>query len=168
MTYDEYREKYGSRDHMLIRMSDSFPFFKEKLIVKNGEERVETNYHIADGNYSCYINFEPPEGSLAAEISWRPRFEDVFGIDHPVLVTNVGKEEFEIDLRNIHMQGSEYGPLERAGVLHPGEVFAIYPYEEAIVTLRIFNEIRVKQYLEGKMPGMLGQDEINRLLTGED
>ena len=95
MTHEEYRKKYGAEDHILIRISDSFPFFKEKLIIENGKERIETNYHIADGMFSRYTNYELPNGALSAETSWTPKFKAVHLKEEkrcPVLITNAGKE----------------------------------------------------------------------------
>ena len=49
MTYEEYETQYGTLDHILIQMTNSFPHFKEKIIVENGVKRRESNYHVADG-----------------------------------------------------------------------------------------------------------------------
>ncbi len=54
MTYREYRMKYGEIEHVLIRMTDSFPYFKEKVIMKNGIARVENNYHIVDMHFGHF------------------------------------------------------------------------------------------------------------------
>ena len=37
MTYEEYKAKYRNRDHVLIRMTDVFPFFIEKVFVIKGD-----------------------------------------------------------------------------------------------------------------------------------
>ena len=111
MQYKEYVENYGTMDHVLIRMVNSFPYFKEKKIVENGVERIATNYHVADGMFSTYINYEMDNG-LCAEISKGIRFEG--GVcNYPVLVTNVDAEPMYIR--------TESGFCD----LKPGEVLVI-------------------------------------------
>ena len=155
MTYEEYLKTYGKKDHILIRMTDSFPFFKEKYIVENGEERIETNYHIADGMFSCYINFELSKCSLAAEITGIPRFEINSGYRCPILITNVGEKSIEVNI----------GHLGDTGILNPNEVLGIFPKELAEETLKKFEEENYNRYITGK--GIISQDEINRLLGSE-
>ena len=155
MTYDNYKSKYSRKDHVLIRMTDSFPFFKEKYIVENGEEKIETNYHIANGVFSCYINYEMPKHPLAAEITGTITFELHDGYGCPVLITNVGNEPIEV---NIGTGGS-------SGTLHPGEVFGIYPRGAAMATQKIFEDERRKRFGSALENG-LTQAEINKLLNG--
>ena len=155
MTYEEYLKTYGKKDHILIRMTDSFPFFKEKYIVENGTERIATNYHIADGMFSCYINFELPKCPLSAEITGHPRFEMYDGYRCPILITNVGEKSIEVNI----------GYVGDTGILNPNEVLGIFPKELAEETLKKFEEENYNRYITGK--GIISQDEINRLLGSE-
>ena len=157
MTFTEYNTKYGSIDHALIRMTDSFPFFKEKVFIKNGRSRTESNYHIADGLYSTYINYEMPGGGISAEISGHPRFEISCNYDYPVFITNVDDNPFEV-----HFCGKpEWGEIL------PNEVLAIYPESLAKETYKKLDEDTYKRFVEGPKKGFLSQEEINRLLGGE-
>ncbi len=61
MTYEEYEQKYNNKDHILIRMTDSFPFFKEKYIIENGEERIETNFPTTTAMITMMKFSEAPE-----------------------------------------------------------------------------------------------------------
>lgn len=158
MTYREYRMKYGEIEHVLIRMTDSFPYFKEKVIMKNGIARVENNYHIADGLFSTYINFEMPDGGISAEISGCPRFETPRDYLYPVFITNVGDKSFDI-----HLNGeNEWGSIS------PDEVLAICPSEYSKETFKKFDEESIQRYSrsEGNI-GFISQEEINRLLSGK-
>ncbi|MCR5094855.1 MAG: hypothetical protein K6B72_12885, partial [Lachnospiraceae bacterium] len=159
--------RYGKKDHILIRMTDSFPFFKEKYILENGVERIETNYHIADGMFSRYTNYELPNGACSAETSGTPMFETVYLEPEnrcPVLITNVGTESFEISLSRVQMPDG-YQPVAATGMIHPDEVFGIYPPHEAMDTLKQFEEAVMKEFT-AKRENRITQDEINRLLGG--
>lgn len=158
MTYREYRMKYGEIEHVLIRMTDSFPYFKEKVIMKNGIARVENNYHIADGLFSTYINFEMPDGGISAEISGCPRFETPRDYLYPVFITNVGDKSFDIHLNGENGWGS----------ISPDEVLAICPSEYSKETFKKFDEESIQRYSrsEGNI-GFISQEEINRLLSGK-
>lgn len=153
MTYKEYKENFGTENHILIRMTDSFPFFKEKLVVENGEERIETTYHIANGMFSCYINYELPLGGLSAEISGTPRFEITARYPYPIFVTNVGNNAFEIRYDEI------------TGMIEPDEVLALYPEDLAGQTKAKFEEDLLRNY-GARLRNRLDQSEINRLLKG--
>lgn len=157
MTFREYRTKYGSVDHALIRMLDTFPFFKEKVFMKNGLAHIENNYHIADGLFSTYINFEMPENGISAEISGAPRFELNCKYDYPVFITNVGDNPLEVHF----CFKPEWGEIS------PDEVLAIYPEKLAAETYKKFEEEANKRFATGSMKGFLSQDEISRLLGGE-
>ena len=50
MKYEEYITKYENTDHVLIRMTDSFPYFKEKMVVKNGVSLVYRHFEEDLGN----------------------------------------------------------------------------------------------------------------------
>jgi hypothetical protein len=128
-------------------------YFKDKIVVENGIERVETNYHIVDGMTSTYINYELRNGDgVSAEISGIPRFEICRGSQYcPVFITNAGNESFEIKVGLIFE-------------LVPDEVLAIFPEELA-------GEIKEKHdaYIS-EIPisdRTLNQVEINKLLTGK-
>ncbi len=159
MTFDEYKNEYGKKDHILIRMTDSFPFFKEKYYYENGNERTETNHHITNGTYCCYINYELPDGKpLSAEVSGTPKFEIYDGYGRPIFVQNIGETSFDIRLDVITK------PFNCPGPINPGEVLAIYPEELADATKRIIKERTRKKYM---IEFCLSQDEINKLLNGE-
>ncbi len=149
MTYDEFYAKYSSEDHALLRLTDVFPFFDSKVIVDQGIKTEDKKYHIADGMFSTYINFEMPHGGLSAEISGTMRFEICLNTTYPVFITNVGKEplEFRID--------------DSIGEIKPKEVFAIYPEKLKAETCEELDE----QLFERVKP-KLTQDEIIRLLDG--
>ncbi len=167
MTHAEYEKRYGKMDHILIRMTDTFPFFKEKYIMENGAERIETNYHIADGMFSRYTNFELPNGSCSAETSGTPIFESVCLKPEnrcPVLVTNVGTEPFEISLSHVELPDG-YQPVTATGMIHPDEVLGIYPPHGAMDTLKQFEEAAMKEFA-GNRGDHITQGEINSLLGG--
>jgi|GEM_PF-6722992 len=153
MTYKEFVDNRFD-DYILIKMTNSFPFYIEKEICKNGERHVDKKYHIADGMCSRYINFEMPDNGISAEISVCPRFEITGRYDSPVYVMNAGEEGFDITVSG----------WITSGMLRPGEVLPIYPSELAEETRKAFEDIRVKEFLEGKR---LSQSEINRLLGGD-
>ena len=160
MTFEEYKTEYGNRNHILIRMTDTFPYFKEKYYYENGNERTETNYHIANGNYCCYINYELSDGrQLSAEVSGYPKFEIYDNYGCCIFVQNTGKTSFDIRLDMITKLNNFPGPIT------PGEVLAIYPEELADATNKILNERTRRKYLEEEFS--LTQDEINKLLNGE-
>ena len=165
MTYEEYWEKNKDKDHILIRMTDSFPFFKEKFIIENGKDRIDTNYHIADGLFSRYTNFELPNGALAAETSYTPIFESMYVEPErqcPIFITNIGEEAFEVSLRGIELP-REYEAGTATGLIHPNEVLAIFPKEAALATVQQFEKESVIKY-EGVT--WLSQKEIERILRG--
>ncbi len=157
MTYEEYQAKYGKQDHVLICLTDTPPYFKEKRIVKNGRERVETNYHIHDGMFSTYINYEMPDEmgmAVSAEISWSPRFEICGREDTLIFITNVSDEPIEVDLDLAGFEG-------RHGKVFKDEVFAIYPKVPAEETRSVFD-----QRAQKSGNGFISQAEIVRLLGG--
>ena len=153
MTYKEFVDN-RFEDYILIKMTDSFPYYIEKEICKNGERHADNKYHIADGMFSTYINYEMPDNGISAELSLRPRFEITGKYDSPVYVMNAGGEGFEITVLG----------WDTSGMLRPGEVLPIYPPELAEETRKAFEDIRVKEFLEGKK---LSQSEIIRLLGGD-
>ena len=153
MTYKEFVDKRFD-NYILIKMMDSFPFYTEKEICKNGERHADNKYHIADGVTSTYINFEMPDNGISAEVSSYPRFEITGRYDSPVYVMNAGGEGFDITVLG----------WDTSGMLSPGEVLPIYPPELAEETRKAFENIRLKEFLEGKW---LSQSEINRLLGGD-
>ena len=146
MTYQEYLDKYENVDHLLIRMTDEFPYFCEKRIIRNGQEHIETNYHIADGMFSTYINYEVDCG-LSARIDKTITFEGI--CDYPVFVTNVSDNKIELRID------------DSTGILEPGEVLAIRPDELKQETVNKFDVEMIKCFEEGKG---LRQSEINDLL----
>ncbi|MCR5237369.1 MAG: hypothetical protein K6E34_09250 [Lachnospiraceae bacterium] len=153
MTYQEYMEQYGNTDHYLIRMTDVFPFFAEKRIIKGGEERIEKNYHIANGNLITYINYEMDNQICAAvDHEMRIRFENGCG-DCPVLITNIGEEKLEI------LMGDQMGYLK------PNEVLGIFPDNLANNTMALFEEEGEKKCGE-EGTFKITQSEINHLLDG--
>ena len=156
MTYNEYLEKYSKSDHILIKMTDSFPFFKEKYIIENGVERIDTKYHIADGMFSSYINFELPGCPLAAEITGYPRFELNDGYSCPILITNVGDKPIEVGI----------GYFGNTGILNLNEVLGIFPKELADETMKKFEEDNYNKYIHRDR--FISQSEINRLLGGDE
>ena len=159
MTYEEYRQRYGKQDHVLICLTDTPPYFKEKRIVKNGTEWVETNYHIHNGTFSTYINYEMPdemEMVASAEISGSPRFEICGREDTLIFITNVSDEQIEVEL-----DPSLMGFEARPGKVFKGEVFAIYPKAPAEETRSIFEQRALKSE-----NGFISQAEIIRLLGG--
>ena len=144
MTNEEYHKKYDDVDHVLIRMTDSFPYFKEKVFHSNGRDIIDSSYHFADGVFSCYINFEMPDNGLSAEISGCPQFEITTDDPMPILITNIGTKPF--DARVV------FGSF---AAITPGAIFEIHP----------MNEI---ESLAKKTPlKYLSQDEMNRLLNGD-
>ena len=155
MKYNDFLKAMGTKDYILIRMTDSFPFFKEKVFVRNGRETIDRSYHIANGTFSTYINYEMPDNGISAEVSWNPRFEITGKYDCPVYVTNIGEYTFDIELDH------RMDLKKPTGSLAPGEVLAIYPEYLARETSEFFWE----EQSFGKTE-RLTQDEINRLLNG--
>ncbi len=68
----DFYEKNKDKDYIIIKLTDEFPYFKEKVFFISGKEKIEKNYHIADGMFSTYINYEMPDNGIAAEISIYP------------------------------------------------------------------------------------------------
>ena len=153
MNYNEYIARFDSRDHILIRMTDSFPYFKEKRIISHGLERIETNYHIADGMLATYVNFElPVPGALSALISvGHIRFEDCF-CDVPVLITNVSGSPIGIRLG------------DTIGKLNPNEVLGIHPADLKQETITLLERRFVTEYARE----YITQDQLNGFLVKLD
>ncbi len=147
MKYEEYSEKYENTDHILIRMTDYSPYFKEKMVVKNGIRRIDDDHCISYGLFSTYIGFEMPDDGIYAEISGHPRFEITWKYEYPVFITNVGEHSFEVSFCGKDVRGE----------IRPGEVLAICPDKLAEETFRQFERDFYKR--KG-----ISQDEINRLL----
>lgn len=147
MTTAEYERLFAGKDHILIRMTDSFPYFKEKYIVENGFGRTETNYHIADGMTSCYINFELHPVPLVAEVSRTPKFELQNGYSCPILITNVSDRPVYVSIGDLTPKGAKPPIIER-GWMQPGEVFGIYPYDIAKETLEIFKKAIMRAHID--------------------
>ena len=137
MTYEEYTARYDNVDHVLIRMKSDFPYFQEKRIVENGIERIEINYHVTNGMFSNYINYELPCG-LAALISQTIRFE-ISNCPTPIFITNVDAENIELYVENV------------IGILHPGEVLAIYPKELSQDTVTQFAGEQYERFRKYKL-----------------
>ena len=154
MTLQKYEETYSNKDHILIRLMDSFPYFDAKKIVENGVERIEKNYHIADGLFSCYINYELHPVPLAAEISNGAYFELCKGYSCPILITNVGENPVHVGFEKLGDNGD----------LYPKEVLAIYPEEAAEETHGLF---RVRQFKEHINKHFISQEEMDSLLRGD-
>lgn len=134
MTYEEYSAAFDNVDHLLIRMTDTFPYFKEKRIIRSGKEYIETNHHIAYGMYCTYINYEVDSG-LSAEIEKTIRFEGDHG-DTPILVTNSSDSPIEIRVGDM------------TGLLHPREVLGIFPQDLRQVTIDKFENDMIEDYLK--------------------
>lgn len=113
--------KNPPREYILIKLNNECPFFREKVFVKDESSRTETNYHIANGNFSSYINYEMPDNGISAEISGTIKFEVSGRYDCPVYVMNAGDEVLEYKISS----GICTMPLA------PGAVAPIYPYEMA-------------------------------------
>jgi len=148
MTYDEYTAQYDQIDHLLIRMKADYPYFQEKRIIENGIERIEKNYHVTNGMFANYINYEVPYG-LAALISQTIRFE-ISNCPTPIFITNVDAENIELYVENV------------IGILHPGEVLPIYPKELSIDTVRQFEGERYERYCELKLSQSVFYDLLGR------
>lgn len=152
MTFEEYKTKYGQQDHVLIKMTDHFPYFSEKVIVEDGKERIDSSYHVAVGTFCTYVNYEiHTGGSLVAEVEKLFTFVNHLSGNKSVFIINIGDEPFEIRLSN--------GQI--GGMLHPGEVLGIYPKALENNTQQQFDD----EYFNGDHK-MLSQSEINRLLSG--
>ena len=169
MTYEEFQNRTKDSDYILIKLTDHFPFFHEKVIKENGVERTETNYHIADGMFSTYVNFEMLNNGFSAEVSRGfVRFEIGGKHDWTVYVTNVGTENIEISVpEQSWMYHDEENPdnipeYHHRGTVAPGEVYAIYPDEAVKETVSKFYQELMNGYLN-----FLSQREINRLLSGK-
>ncbi len=152
MTFEEYKTKYGQLDHVLIKMTDHFPYFSEKVIVEDGKDKIDNSYHVAVGTYCTYVNYEiHTGGSLSAEVEKLFTFENYLSGDKSVFITNIGDEPFEIRL--------SHG--QTGGMLRPGVVLGIYPKVLENNTQQQFDE----EYFNSDHK-MLSQSEINWLLTG--
>ena len=162
MTYEEFQSRTEDRDYILIKMSDHFPFFQEKVFMQDGKKRVETNYHVADGMFSCYVNFEM--NGISVEVTGAVRFEISGSYDCPVYVTNIGTDSFEMRLPQQKWMFDEEGYCY-GGELLPGEVLAIYPEEGMRETAAGFHEEQVRKWQHRE--GFMHQSEINALLGGE-
>ena len=120
LQYDDFM-KNPPRDYILIKLNNECPFFREKVFVKDGESHTETNYHLANGYNSNYINYEMPDNGISAEISGPIRFAIIGKYDCPVYIMNAGNESLEYKIRS----GAYTMPLA------PGMITAIYPEELA-------------------------------------
>lgn len=92
--------KTAPRDYFLIKLNNEWPFFQEKIFVKDGKSHTETNYHLANGSFSTYINYEMPDNGVAAEISGPIRFEVNGNYDCPVFIMNSSDEPMEYMVRS--------------------------------------------------------------------
>ncbi len=120
LQYDDFLEN-PPRDYILIKLNNECPFFHEKIYVKDGTSRTETNYHLANGYNSNYINYEMPDNGISAEVSGPIRFEVNGKYDCPVYIVNAGKESLEYKIRS--------GAYTMS--LAPGMITAIYSEELA-------------------------------------
>lgn len=153
-SYDSFLRNMKDKDYILIKLKDEWPFFAEKVFVKDGKTRTESNYHIADGMFSTYINYEMPNNSISAEISGPIAFEISGTYDCPVYVMNSGKEL-------MYIRVTRY--VTSTWPLNPGEVAAIYPEGEAKAEEDMVWEMKLqKRYPEE----ILTQEEMNSLLMG--
>ncbi len=138
------------KDYILIKLNNEWPFFQDKVFVKDGSSRTETNYHIANGNSSIYINYEMPDNGISAEISGPIRFEVSGKHDCPVYVMNAGNELLEYEIRS-----SAYTlPLA------PGMIAPIYPEKLA----KAEEEAYIEKLAEGKFAPGLTQKDIDDIL----
>lgn len=155
MTLTEYQKEYHEQDHILLKLTSAFPFFGEKIIIEDGKKRIEKNYHVADGMYSTYINYEMDKyGGLSAEISGIFTFEESLRCKMPVLIMNTGTEPLDIKLKSSQLSGS----------IEPNEVLGIYPENLAKQTQDQFDKQIMEKFTYKN--GFISQAEINRLLSG--
>lgn len=133
----DFYEKNKDKDYIIIKLTDEFPYFKEKVFCKSGKEKIEKNYHIADGMFSTYINYEMPDNGIAAEISIYPIFEIAGSYDGPIYIMNAGDHEIEFGLDRW---------WNRHGIIESGEILPIWPWESAQETERRFEEIKRIDY----------------------
>ncbi|SCY69345.1 hypothetical protein SAMN02910292_02529 [Lachnospiraceae bacterium XBB2008] len=135
MTYERFLEHIKDDDYILIKLTDTYPFFVEKVFVKDGSARTENNYHIADGMFSQYINYEMPDNGISAEISGPIKFEICGNYDCPVYVMNTSESIIEIRVSILYNFSSTCTwPIEA------GEVAAIYPEHMARTSDEIYYE----------------------------
>ncbi len=155
MKETDFYEKNKDKDYIIIKLTDEFPYFKEKVFYKSGKERIDKSYHLANGLYSTYINYEIPNIGIAAEITRYPVFEIAGSYDCPIYIMNAGDHEIEYGL-----VGWEW---DKYGIIESGEILQIWPWESAQETER-----RAEACMKGIVRSGIGvtQAEINRLLDG--
>lgn len=154
--YTEFVKKYGDKDYDLIKMSDGYPYFKEKLFHRDGKISTDTKYHIADNYDSTYIYYDfPDDAIIAAEISTYPSFEARCNYDHPIFVMNAGEKTFEVEYFAIGQGDTVSGYIPKDAVV------AIYPKSLAIETIS-----RLAEEYPECVPERISQSEINFLLSG--
>lgn len=154
LNHDVFLRHIAGSDYILIKLTDEWPYFVEKVFVKDGVSRTETNYHIADGMYSTYINYEMPDNGISAEISGPISFEVCGHYDCSVYVMNCGNEAKKI---KVSTYNTSTWPLE------PGEAAAIYPECKVQVEEDMFQEEELWKTHPEKF---LTQEEITALLRG--
>ena len=158
MTYERFLKHIKNEDYIMIKLTDEYPFFVEKVFVIDGKTTVSNNYHIADGMFSHYINYEMPDNGISAEISGPIRFEISGKYNCPVYVMNTSRNTIEVRVCLRSFSSTCTWPVEA------GEVVAIYPEYQA----RTSDEIYIEDKLAREYPEMfLTQEEINALLRGE-
>ena len=158
MTYEGFLKYIKDKDYIMIKLTDEYPFFIEKVFVKAGETNTASNYHIADGMTSHYINYEMPDNGISAEISGPIKFEISGKYDCPVYAMNTSKNTIEVRVYLRGFSSTCTWPLEA------GEVVPIYPEDLA----KVIDEIISEELLAQKHPEMfLTQSEISALLRGE-
>lgn len=153
MTYENFIKENETKDYILIKLTDKSPFFLEKVFTKDGEIKVEKNYHIADGMFSRYINFEMPDNGISAEISGTISFEITGKYDCPVYVMNTSENIITIRV---------FGISSCAWTIEAGTVVAIYPQQMAEEYDGILSEL-----YRNSTENHLTQSEIINILGGE-
>lgn len=147
-----YKQNADQYNYILIKLTDTFPFFEEKVFVTDGVERREKNYHIADGMFSTYINYEMPRNQISAEISGPISFEITGDFECPVWVMNAGTKELTIRIRF---------QTDALWTLGPGAYAPLYPRDDVKVADEFFEEDRLSKE---DPSSFLTQEEIIKLL----
>lgn len=152
MKYDQFLSfiKDREKEYILIKMTDEPPFFLEKVFVKDGESRVDTGYHTANGMFSNYVNLE---FGVSIEVSGPMGFEISGAFECPIYAMNAGKNPMEFKVRTFGLS---------TWTVEPYDVVGIYPQTLA----RVCDDIYIELMLQKTHPEkFLTQEQIKALLN---
>ena len=152
MDKTEYENHVKNKNHILIRLKEEYPFFIDKIIIKDGVKTITNNFHEASGSFCEYINLELNEAPVSIEYQRHVRFIETHGSDDYILCIE-NTEDHDLEMRLPEM--------EFTCVMLPHEIIDISTKEKRETASRTLED----RWLT-RTARTMDQNEINQLLNG--